>query len=518
MVQVGIESENLWRPAKLDASRLDRSPIPGTSVIIPLMAGIPSTILKAFAADLNAYVESVMNSRGGTDEGGWTPTNSVATSNHLNGTAFDYNWSDHPMGPPAEQAGWNSIEIQTLRELLTFYTWNGVRMVWWAADWNSPKDSMHFQMGYDTYGKQDVCRDFIANRIRSDGFSTFRRGEDQGHGGKKLVVPAGGGTFWTDVSRWQGKPVDASYKDKVFSFRTNAGDEVDTLAAQNAKAAKALLDSGQLSIVIPYYFFRPGQANCDLHKEILEAAGLFNHPRTVTMVDVEGDNGTVKGDNSWEINDEVNRIRGWYQNQRRVIGYYNSNADPSLWRTRGGIDLVVPQYYRTPGDISTISDPQVRTDAIAHQFTDRQTDVPPWAGQNVDRNWSPYSVEELLVWFGMKEGVKVPSQEQMIRELYDRIIGIPWYEDHQWPSLAWFRDDNKGSGDTVQKIRQADGSGWDTAVTLGALGGAPEQVARVHRLAAGEGPGAKLEDGTENTEAINYAKAIARLISTEDEA
>jgi hypothetical protein len=40
--------------------------------------------MKAFAADYHVYIESLYN--GASDEVGWTPTNSVATSNHLGGT------------------------------------------------------------------------------------------------------------------------------------------------------------------------------------------------------------------------------------------------------------------------------------------------------------------------------------------------------------------------------------------------------------------------------------------------
>jgi putative chitinase len=166
-------SENGWRMC--DAAQCDTNPIPGTSVSIPLQRGIPNTILKAFAADLNAYIEPVMNARGGSDEGGWTPTNSVATSNHLSGSAFDYNWSDHPMGNA--NAGWNGSvlikgdQVPAVRELLAWYE----GMVFWGNDWSTPKDSMHFQMGYNTYNNQAKCADFIARKIRADGFSTYRR-------------------------------------------------------------------------------------------------------------------------------------------------------------------------------------------------------------------------------------------------------------------------------------------------------------------------------------------------------
>jgi putative chitinase len=48
--------------------------------------------------------------------------------------------------------------------------------MWWAQDWDDPKDCMHHQMGYDTWNNPRVA-DFIKRKIRPDGFSTFRRGD-----------------------------------------------------------------------------------------------------------------------------------------------------------------------------------------------------------------------------------------------------------------------------------------------------------------------------------------------------
>lgn len=52
------------------------------------------------------------------------------------------------------------------------------------------------------------------------------------------------------------------------------------------------------------------------------------------MVDVEGAplNGAkrVRGDQSTEVNEEVERLRGWYGSVKRVIGYWNPKADPEL--------------------------------------------------------------------------------------------------------------------------------------------------------------------------------------------
>ena len=98
-------------------------------------------------------------------------TNSVGSSNHLSGTAMDLNWQSHAFR--IKDAGFNPEQIHTIRELLEFYE----GMIFWGNDWNNPKDAMHWQMGYDTFGNENVAKvnDFIRRRIRPDGYSTFRR-------------------------------------------------------------------------------------------------------------------------------------------------------------------------------------------------------------------------------------------------------------------------------------------------------------------------------------------------------
>ena len=395
-------TENGWPSCGSD--RLDRSPIPGTDIVIPLQIGQPTQIMKAFAADFHLYVESLYNSSGGSDEGGWTPTNSVATSNHLGGTAMDLNWNDHPFHV---RGTFSADQMGNLRDLLSYYEQN----IFWGGDWDDPIDEMHFQMGYDTYQSPDTA-DFISRKMRGDGYSFFRRGQDVPQVERKPVVPAEGGTYWADVSQYQGRAIDDTYQYNVFAFRTNTGDKTDTLALANAAAALELLGntSKSLDLVIPYYFFRPGQANCDLHKELLTQAGLWKHPRTISMVDVEGDSGAITGDQSFEVNDEVNRMRGWYGDQRRTAGYWNPNADGGLWLTRPYmLELVIPQYGKTPGDLSGVANNIAVREAYAHQYTDQAKDVAPWSGQPVDRNWTPYTTAELLRLFGLGEAIKPPT-------------------------------------------------------------------------------------------------------------
>jgi predicted chitinase len=155
--------------------------IPGTTETLWFQKGAPAIVMPAFAAAFNTYIEPLDNSAGYSDEGTWTQTNSVGTSNHLGATAMDLNWVDHPMGPDPitdpDDSGWsgstliNGNEVPAVRELLTYCE----GMIYWGGDWTTPKDSMHFQMGYGTYdpatGQSGTAalQDFIARKINPDG-------------------------------------------------------------------------------------------------------------------------------------------------------------------------------------------------------------------------------------------------------------------------------------------------------------------------------------------------------------
>lgn len=165
-----MPSENGWNPARANgATDCEWVRIPGAEhVSLQFLKGQPLTILRAFAADFHAYIEPLRDH----DSAAYTPTNSVATSNHLNGTAMDLNWQLHPFR--VLNAGFDAAAITRIRELLAFYTFEGLQIVWWGNDWRTPKDAMHWNMGYGTYGDPRVQR-FIAQRIRPDGFSSYKR-------------------------------------------------------------------------------------------------------------------------------------------------------------------------------------------------------------------------------------------------------------------------------------------------------------------------------------------------------
>jgi hypothetical protein len=162
-----MASENGWEPARLDpgSDLLIWKNVPGTDVTLQVMKGLPEVFLPAWAADWNAYLEPLRDA----DSASYTPTNSVATSNHLNGTACDLDWDNHPF---QQRGSFNAAQMATIAEMEAFYEgW-----MFWAGRWDDPVDEMHSQMGYDTWNRNDDALNFIARKIRSDGFSTFRRG------------------------------------------------------------------------------------------------------------------------------------------------------------------------------------------------------------------------------------------------------------------------------------------------------------------------------------------------------
>lgn len=136
-------SENGWR--MIDAAECDTMEIPGTGLRLPFRKGAANDIMRAWLSWFNRNVESLNNpGRGYTDEGSFTWTNSVATSNHLSGTAADLNWNDHAFR--VSYSGFTNTEIAKCREGLRLFTYKGQQTIWWGQDWNSPKDPMHFQL------------------------------------------------------------------------------------------------------------------------------------------------------------------------------------------------------------------------------------------------------------------------------------------------------------------------------------------------------------------------------------
>ncbi|QDP45184.1 endolysin [Gordonia phage Mayweather] len=234
-------------------------------------------------------------------------------------------------------------------------------------------------------------------------------------------------TFWSDVSQYQGQPIDGSYPHPIFSFRTNTGSVRDTLALENARRAK---DLDKLEIIMPYYFFRPGAANCDLCYSMIIEAGLRDDPRVVVMVDVESGNGSSQGsipniDHSREINDEIARLRKWF-GPKRVVGYLNGVADAHLWRNiPADLPMVTPSYSGRPGVWASTPPPKWLQDkAFGHQFTDTAI-TRPWP-RGTDLNWSRLDIADIKALLGVttEGGSSVGAVEDGAAQLAGRFGNV----------------------------------------------------------------------------------------------
>ncbi|QGZ16813.1 endolysin [Mycobacterium phage Phaded] len=166
-------SENGWPYVDQGSCTWDEV-VPG--VWLQIQNGIPFTVLRAFARDFNEHVEKLRDA----DSACWTQDNSVDTSNHPGGTGADFNWNGEDGRTfrygITEARAYPGDKARRLRELLDFYEDN----VFCGGFWDI-RDWMHFQMGYGTYDSKadrptQKVTDFVARKIRPDGWSTFKRG------------------------------------------------------------------------------------------------------------------------------------------------------------------------------------------------------------------------------------------------------------------------------------------------------------------------------------------------------
>lgn len=163
-------TENGWPGLPASEDMLNWVTVPGTNVRLQIQKGQPTQVLSAFCADFHEYVEPLRD----PDTACYTRENSVWNSNHRSGTAVDLNWDLHPFH--VRNAGFPPDKLAKMRDLLKFY--EGI--IFWGEDWGEqgigPFDAMHIQMNGNTYNASRTA-DFIRRKIRSDGFSTYRRGD-----------------------------------------------------------------------------------------------------------------------------------------------------------------------------------------------------------------------------------------------------------------------------------------------------------------------------------------------------
>lgn len=155
-----VTTENGW--ASIPPNKVVRRGITGTNIVLPLHPHDAGFVLISFAAMYNRDIEPLTG--GASDEGGYTETNSVYTSNHKSGTAIDLNWNRYPFRRytmPADRVGRVKQLQQGFRGLID-----------WGRDcWGgNPVDEMHYQVAK---GKPMDAYVEFANELRTGLFGLY---------------------------------------------------------------------------------------------------------------------------------------------------------------------------------------------------------------------------------------------------------------------------------------------------------------------------------------------------------
>lgn len=134
-------SENGWRMCNRD--ECERIYVPGANndylAAMIVRSGVAEIILRAWAIYYHRNVEPLDRYRSGVgDDWGWSATNAVGNSNHLSGTALDFNATQYPWGARVMPRD----RIAKVRVGLGLFEGT----VFWGADW-SRADEMHYQIG-----------------------------------------------------------------------------------------------------------------------------------------------------------------------------------------------------------------------------------------------------------------------------------------------------------------------------------------------------------------------------------
>lgn len=155
-----VTTENGW--ASLAPNQVVRRAIPGTNIVLPLHNHDCGFVLNAFAGMYNRHIEPLTG--GASDEGGYTETNSVYTSNHKSGTAIDLNWNRYPF----RRYTMNKGMVSDVKGLQVDFR----GLVDWGRDcWGgNPVDEMHYQVAK---GRPVQAYVDFANELRAGLFGLY---------------------------------------------------------------------------------------------------------------------------------------------------------------------------------------------------------------------------------------------------------------------------------------------------------------------------------------------------------
>lgn len=149
---------------------------------------------------------------------------------------------------------------------------------------------------------------------------------------------ASGLCFFSDVSKYQSKPYDATYPYPVASFRFHSGTALDVLASANWSYLRGAITAGHIRVAVAYVVFIPGQ----LATVMAGIHALFGATcptnRLALMIDMESGAGFAgPGNHSAEANQWAQAFAtytGTGSSWARVIGYANAGDWASNWPQR----------------------------------------------------------------------------------------------------------------------------------------------------------------------------------------
>lgn len=427
-------------------------------------------------AALNQFVESANNVSGYRDEGSYTADNSVYTSNHKGATAFDYNWEDHPMGNAL--AGWGGSEIITgpeepeIRRIIDFFTIrmpdgvDDIQLVYWGNDWNSPKDSMHFQMGYGTYENQVAVWNWINTHIQPDGRSTYRS-DGEAHGGAPIPV-ANLAQILADA---MGNVPGVDY-DVLLPHYVAAMQDAD-ITNQN-RAAMFAAQLGHESVGLKYM------------KEIGDAAYFAKYNNRADLGNGPTDGARYPGRGPIQITGRSNyrSLSAW----AFKLGYvptatFFEDSPEQLEQLNYAFLGAVWYWTVARPDINALSDAgDVVT--VTHRINGGENGLAD--RQNRWNHCQGIDLTQLLEEDWMSQ-VDVDRLNQAV----NKILGGGGTAPPLWPSRSMFGPaDEKAGGvdDTVGIILNSDGNAWNLVQIVGALLGVERDVQAITDQAAGKFP------------------------------
>jgi hypothetical protein len=136
-----MPSINGFSVVQYGAPELATFAVPGTDTRLSVRKEV-APLLIGLARDFHATVEP-LNPKSCWGHAPRKIRGGSAWSFHAPGIAMDLNAAAHPMG---KRGTFNPSREAAVRALLTRYTYKGVRLIRWGADYHTRADEMHFEI------------------------------------------------------------------------------------------------------------------------------------------------------------------------------------------------------------------------------------------------------------------------------------------------------------------------------------------------------------------------------------